>query len=95
MAHGVVHQFAGGTEEQYRASIAAVHPMTAACRRVRCFMQPARRQTAGRSSLSMTPRRAGNGFATDTDASNASRHRRRLRRAAQEKTFEVKCQLST
>jgi hypothetical protein len=26
MAHGVVHQFAGGTEEQYRASIAAVHP---------------------------------------------------------------------
>ncbi len=26
MAHGVVHQFAGGTEEQYQASIAAVHP---------------------------------------------------------------------
>jgi hypothetical protein len=26
MAHGVVHQFAGGTEEQYRVSIAAVHP---------------------------------------------------------------------
>jgi hypothetical protein len=26
MAHGVVHQFAGGTEEQYHASIAAVHP---------------------------------------------------------------------
>jgi hypothetical protein len=26
MAYGVVHQFAGGTEEQYRASIAAVHP---------------------------------------------------------------------
>ena len=26
MAHGVVHQFPGGTEEQYRASIAAVHP---------------------------------------------------------------------
>jgi len=26
MAHGVVHHFAGGTEEQYRASIAAVHP---------------------------------------------------------------------
>jgi hypothetical protein len=26
MAHGVVHQFAGGTEEQYEASIAAVHP---------------------------------------------------------------------
>ncbi len=26
MAYGVVHQFAGGTEEQYQASIAAVHP---------------------------------------------------------------------
>jgi len=26
MAYGVVHQFSGGTEEQYEASIAAVHP---------------------------------------------------------------------
>lgn len=26
MAYGVVHFFAGGTEEQYEASIAAVHP---------------------------------------------------------------------
>jgi hypothetical protein len=26
MAYGVVHQFAGGTEEQYKASIADVHP---------------------------------------------------------------------
>lgn len=26
MAYGVVHQFAGGTQEQYDASIAAVHP---------------------------------------------------------------------
>jgi hypothetical protein len=26
MPYGVVHQFAGGTEEQYQASIAAVHP---------------------------------------------------------------------
>src|SRR5207248_7399919 len=26
MAHGIVHQFAGGTREQYEASIAAVHP---------------------------------------------------------------------
>jgi len=26
MAYGVVHQFAGGTEAQYQASIAAVHP---------------------------------------------------------------------
>lgn len=26
MAYGVVHHFAGGTEEQYKASIAAVHP---------------------------------------------------------------------
>jgi hypothetical protein len=26
MAYGIVHRFAGGTEEQYRASIAAVHP---------------------------------------------------------------------
>ena len=26
MAYGVVHQFAGGTEQQYKASIAAVHP---------------------------------------------------------------------
>jgi hypothetical protein len=26
MAYGVVHQFPGGTEDQYQASIAAVHP---------------------------------------------------------------------
>ena len=26
MAYGVVHKFAGGTAEQYQASIAAVHP---------------------------------------------------------------------
>ena len=26
MAFGVVHQFAGGTKEQYEASLAAVHP---------------------------------------------------------------------
>ena len=26
MAYGVVHQFAGGTKEQYEASLAAVHP---------------------------------------------------------------------
>jgi hypothetical protein len=26
MAYGVVHKFAGGTKDQYEASIAAVHP---------------------------------------------------------------------
>jgi hypothetical protein len=26
MAYGVVHTFPGGTEEQYQASVAAVHP---------------------------------------------------------------------
>ena len=26
MAYGIVHQFAGGTEQQYEAAIAAVHP---------------------------------------------------------------------
>jgi hypothetical protein len=26
MAYGVVHRFAGGTKEQYEASVAAVHP---------------------------------------------------------------------
>ncbi len=26
MAYGIVHQFAGGTKEQYEATIAAVHP---------------------------------------------------------------------
>ncbi len=26
MAYGVVHHFVGGTEEQYQASVAAVHP---------------------------------------------------------------------
>jgi hypothetical protein len=26
MAYGVVHQFAGGTREQYEASVAAAHP---------------------------------------------------------------------
>jgi hypothetical protein len=26
MAYGVVHKFAGGTKQQYEASIAAVHP---------------------------------------------------------------------
>jgi hypothetical protein len=33
MAYGIVHQFAGGTEEQYKASIAAVPRATAACPR--------------------------------------------------------------
>ena len=36
MAYGVVHQFAGGTKEQYEASIAAVHPSDGAWPRVRC-----------------------------------------------------------
>jgi len=26
MAYGIVHRFAGGTKEQYEASLAAVHP---------------------------------------------------------------------
>jgi len=26
MAYAVIHQFAGGTQEQYEASVAAVHP---------------------------------------------------------------------
>ena len=26
MAYGVVHRFAGGTEDQYKASVGAVHP---------------------------------------------------------------------
>ena len=26
MAYGIVHQFPGGTQEQYEASLAAVHP---------------------------------------------------------------------
>ena len=26
MAYGIVHQFAGGTKEQYEAAVAAVHP---------------------------------------------------------------------
>ena len=26
MAYGVVHKFAGGTQEQYDASVAAIHP---------------------------------------------------------------------
>jgi hypothetical protein len=26
MAYGIVHRFPGGTEEQYQASLAAVHP---------------------------------------------------------------------
>jgi hypothetical protein len=26
MAYGIIHRFAGGTEEQYRATLAVVHP---------------------------------------------------------------------
>jgi hypothetical protein len=26
VAYGIIHRFAGGTEDQYRASLAAVHP---------------------------------------------------------------------
>ncbi len=26
MAYGIVHHFAGGTEDEYKASVAAVHP---------------------------------------------------------------------
>ena len=29
MSYGVVHQFKGGTKDQYEASIAAVHPASA------------------------------------------------------------------
>ena len=37
MAYGVVHQFAGGTEQQYEAAIAACIRAMAACPRARCF----------------------------------------------------------
>ena len=38
MAYGVVHQFAGGTEEQYQASVAAVHPSDGSLPEGQCFI---------------------------------------------------------
>jgi len=47
MAYGVVHKFAGGTKEQYEASIAAVHPEGGGCLRGSCSMPRAHRPMAG------------------------------------------------
>ena len=65
MAYGIVHFFPGGTQEQYEASIAAVHPDAAAASpRARSSTRPARRRAAGRSWRSTTPGRAGRRSAT-------------------------------
>lgn len=47
MAYGIVHLFAGGTEYQYQASIAAVHPSDGVCPRAGCPTWPDRRPKAG------------------------------------------------
>jgi hypothetical protein len=64
MAYRLVHRFAGGTREQYEATIAVVHP-NGGLPDGQVFMQPARRPTAGRSWRSMTRREAGSGSATE------------------------------
>ena len=83
MAHGVVHQFAGGTEEQYRASIAAVHPSDGSLPEGQVF------HAAGPSADGWTivaihdSKESWERFRDGTtDAPNAGRDRRRLRRAA-------------
>ena len=63
MAYGVVHKFAGGTKEQYEASIAAVHPEGGGLPEGHCSMPRAHRPMAGRSSQYMTRGRAGSGSA--------------------------------
>ena len=47
MAYGIVHFFAGGTKDQYGASLAAVHPAEQGCRKGKPFTQLARRLVAG------------------------------------------------
>ena len=39
MAYGIIHRFAGGNEDQYSASIAAVHPSDGSLPEARCSMQ--------------------------------------------------------
>ena len=63
MAYGIVHFFAGGTKEQYDASLAAVHPAESGCRKVRPSTRLARRLVAGPSWWFTTPRRVGKGSA--------------------------------
>jgi len=66
MSYGIVHQFPGGTKEQYEASIAAVHRVTAAFPRGRSSTLRGRRLTAGSSSPFTTRRRVGSASATRT-----------------------------
>ena len=64
MAYGVVHQFKGGTQEQYEASVAAVHPSDGSLPEGQIFHAAAPRRTAGRSLLSTIRRRVGSVSAT-------------------------------
>src|SRR4051812_38875216 len=64
MPYAVVHQFAGGTKEQYEASVAAVHPADGSLRSGSCTTRPARRTTAGPSSPFTTRSTAGRPSAT-------------------------------
>ena len=59
MAYGVVHQFAGGTKEQYDATRAAVYPSDGSLPEGQVWQWRACRPRDGRSSRSMTRRRAG------------------------------------
>jgi hypothetical protein len=64
MAYGIVHQFPGGTEEQYQAALAAVHPSDGSLPDGQVLTSPAPRTTAGSSSRSTIRSRAGSSSAT-------------------------------
>ena len=64
MAYGIVHFFAGGTQEQYEASLAAVHPGDGRLPEGQIFHEPAHRPAAGRSSLFTIRRGVGSAFVT-------------------------------
>ena len=64
MTYGVVHQFKGGTKEQYEASIAAVHPADGSLPPGQLFHAAGPSATGGRSWRSTTPRRSWRPSAT-------------------------------
>ena len=82
MAYGVVHQFPGGTKEQYEASIAAVHPSDGGLPEGQIFHAAGRRPAAGRSSRSTSPGELGAVPRRDAHAGHGRGYRGRLRNAA-------------
>ena len=91
MAYGVVHFFPGGTQDQYEASIAAVHPADGVLpRRVRSSTLPGSRPAAGRSWPLHDSQESWERFRDDVaGADDAGRHPGRVGSPPQETSVDV------